>query len=206
MQHLTEEQLIAHYYHDADGASAEEHLTSCDECRAHRDACDRARRSAPHPSEATRMPRDRTRLRWNSAANAAHASIAAIAAALALAFVGGVPWQPGHSSVPALRSLPPPASRHRRPSFGIQNRLLLVVVSDSTVRTDAVELQRRRKHPLMSPRRANAPGVWCTNRFPADGRARARRVSLRSRPEPVLVEFARRLDSRPTKWPSAEVL
>ena len=34
MQHLTEEQLISHYYHDGDAAFAEEHLAVCEECRA----------------------------------------------------------------------------------------------------------------------------------------------------------------------------
>ncbi|HWS73117.1 MAG TPA: hypothetical protein VN605_13455, partial [Thermoanaerobaculia bacterium] len=31
MQHLTEEQLVAHYYRDADAAP---HLEACDDCRA----------------------------------------------------------------------------------------------------------------------------------------------------------------------------
>ena len=35
MQHLNEEQLVAHYYHDDDApAAAEAHLASCPECRA----------------------------------------------------------------------------------------------------------------------------------------------------------------------------
>jgi len=35
MQHLNEEQLVMHHYHDVDGAAAvEQHLASCDECRA----------------------------------------------------------------------------------------------------------------------------------------------------------------------------
>ena len=33
-QHLTEEQLISHYYRDGDAPFAPEHLAACDECRA----------------------------------------------------------------------------------------------------------------------------------------------------------------------------
>src|SRR5205807_2467381 len=37
-QHLTEDQLVSHYYRDGDAPFAPEHLAACDECRAQFDA------------------------------------------------------------------------------------------------------------------------------------------------------------------------
>ena len=69
MQHLNEEQLVAHYYHDDDApAAAESHLAVCTECRAQYETI---RRVLTLVSDAPVPERDDhygdevwTRLRW----------------------------------------------------------------------------------------------------------------------------------------------
>src|SRR5260370_4213046 len=105
MQHLTEEQLIAHYYHDGGGIAAEEHFASCGECRAQFETL----RSVltlidqlPIPERSDTYGQEVwTRLRWKMGKptkvgleSPTHVwrTLSAIAAALAIAFIGGVLW------------------------------------------------------------------------------------------------------------------
>src|SRR5436190_10125579 len=100
MQHLTEEQLIAHYYHDGDSASAEAHLGICAECRAQRDTLRKVLAlidQLPIPERGDSYGEEVwTRLRWKLGSERRRsrvwATISAIAAAIALAFVGGILW------------------------------------------------------------------------------------------------------------------
>src|SRR5258707_15366680 len=100
MQHVTEEQLVLHHYHDGDGAAeVEKHLASCDECRAQFHTLRRVLALV----DAMRIPeRDEhyseevwTRLRWKLGSRRQirrwQVGFAA-AAMLAIAFVSGVLW------------------------------------------------------------------------------------------------------------------
>src|SRR5258706_8763604 len=119
MQHLTEEQLIAHYYHDGDAAPAEEHLASCDECRAQFETLRGVLAlidQLPIPERSDAYGEEVwTRLRWKLGSERRRSrvwgTIAAIAAALAIAFIGGVLWHaptPQNEPAPILAHAPKP--------------------------------------------------------------------------------------------------
>src|SRR6267154_2564473 len=122
MQHLTEEQLVAHYYHDGDAVTAEAHLAACEECRAQLatlrsvlaliDQLPIPEKNAAYGEEVW------TRLRWKLGAKRRRSrvwgTISAIAAALALAFIGGMWWhartQQLSPAVVSAKSIPSPAA------------------------------------------------------------------------------------------------
>jgi hypothetical protein len=100
MQHLNEEQLVLHHYHDGDAqADAEQHLAACDECRAQLTAIRGVLAlvdELPIPDRGDRYGDEVwTRLRWKLGAprrlRTWQASLAA-AAMLAVAFIAGVFW------------------------------------------------------------------------------------------------------------------
>ena len=119
MQHLTEEQLIAHYYHDGDAADAD-HLDTCDECRSQFetlrdvlalvDQLPVPERSAAYGEEVW------TRLRWKLGSERRRSrvwsTIAAIAAALAIAFIGGALWHARTQRLEHLGTLVAHAAQH----------------------------------------------------------------------------------------------
>ncbi|HXA19975.1 MAG TPA: hypothetical protein VN380_23550 [Thermoanaerobaculia bacterium] len=210
MQHLTEEQLIAHYYHDAGAASAEEHLASCDECReqfetlrdvlALVDQLPIPERTGAYGQEVW------TRLRWKLGSERRRSrvwgTIAAIAAALALAFAGGIFWHartqnndPVHSIV-AHAALPGPVQPAAIESAS-KDRLLLVVVSDHLDSSERMLLELSNadaKQPLdVSSESKRAGELVASNRIyrqTAVRRGETRIASLLSDLEPVLVELS----------------
>ena len=137
MQHLNEEQLVMHHYHDVDGAAAvEQHLASCHECRAQFNTLRRVLAlvdEMPVPERGDdysekiwsrlrwRLGSERRRrVRWQSAL--------AAAAVLAVAFFAGQLWH-------ARNTAPPPAAGATQSASIAQqqtthDRLMLIIVSD----------------------------------------------------------------------------
>lgn len=209
MQHLTEEQLIAHYYHDGDAADAD-HLDTCDECRSQFatlrdvlalvDQLPIPERSAAYGEEVW------TRLRWKLGSERRRTrvwgTIAAIAAALAIAFVGGVLW---HARTQRLEhpgtTVAQTAQRGPNQPAAIESaskdRLLLVVVSDHLDSSERMLIELSNadpKQPLdVSAESKRAVDLVASNRIyrqTAARRGETRIASLLSDLEPVLVELS----------------
>jgi hypothetical protein len=212
MQHLTEEQLIAYYYHDADTASAEDHLASCEECRAQFETLRNVLAlvdQLPIPERTDAYGQEIwTRLRWKLGSERRRSrvwgTIAALAAALAIAFVGGSYWQsriqqnivPAHTNVAqsATSAAAQPAAATESAS---KDRLLLVVVSDHLDSSERMLLELSNadaKHPLdVSSESKRAGELVASNRIyrqTAVRRGETRIASLLSDLEPVLVELS----------------
>jgi len=211
MQHLTEEQLIAHYYHDGDAVVAEEHLVSCDECRrqfetlrdvlALVDQLPIPERSEGYGQEVW------TRLRWKLGSERRRSrvwgTIAAIAAALAIAFIGGAFWHARNQQIQQPQAIvahsvtPAPAATNASIGSASKDRLLLVVVSDHLDSSERMLLELSNadaKHPLdVSAQSKRAVELVASNRIyrqTATRRGETRIASLLSDLEPVLVELS----------------
>ena len=211
MQHLTEEQLIAHYYRDGDAAVAEAHLASCDECRAQFATLSDVLAlvdQLPVPERGNAYSDEVwTRLRWKLGSDRRRSrvwgTVAAIAAALALAFVGGVLWH-GRSQqiapprgVIAQRTSTTATTASNSPSTASRDRLLLVVVSDHLDSSERMLLELSNadpKHPLdVTSASKRAGDLVASNRIyrqTATRRGETRIASLLSDLEPVLAELS----------------
>lgn len=209
MQHLTEEQLVSHYYRDGDVAEARAHLATCAECRA---AYERLcgvlalvdqlavpERSDQYGDEVWR------RLRWKLGSPRRRsrmiATISAVAAAIVLAFVGGIFWHSrnaapiGAPGAPAahsqLASTTTPGTEEPR------NKVLMVVVSDHLDSSERMLLEVANadaKRPLdVADESRRAAELVSSNRIyrqTAEQRGETRIASLLSDLEPVLVELS----------------
>jgi hypothetical protein len=213
MQHLTEDQLIAHYYDDGDAASASDHLATCDECRSQLETLRDVLAlidQLPIPAKNDAYGEEVwTRLRWKigSGRNRARVwgTISAIAAALALAFIGGMLWhartqQIQQPSVVVAHNAPSastaaPASNSS--SSSSRDRLLLVVVSDHLDSSERMLLELSNadpKHSLdVTSESKRAGELVASNRIyrqTATRRGETRIASLLSDLEPVLLELS----------------
>jgi hypothetical protein len=212
MQHLTEEQLVAHYYHDGDAVPAEEHLATCEECRAQLatlrsvlaliDQLPIPEKNAAYGEEVW------TRLRWKLGSErrrSVWATISAIAAALALAFIGGMLWHartqqlsPAAVSAKSTPSHAAAAQTVSNSSSAVsRDRLLLVVVSDHLDSSERMLLELSNadaKHPLdITSESRRAGELVASNRIyrqTAARRGETRIASLLSDLEPVLLELS----------------
>lgn len=234
MQHLTEEQLIAHYYHDGDAADAEEHLASCDECRAHFETLRNVLAlidQLPIPERGDAYGEEVwTRLRWKMGKTgegatwdgfsnpsgatvglesptyvrkrSAYGWIAAIAAALAVAFAGGVLWhsrtrQIAHPNTIVAQAAQAGPVRTAAAESASRDRLLLIVVGDHLDNSERMLLELTNadpKHSLdVSSESKRAGELVASNRIyrqTAVRRGETRIASLLSDLEPVLVELS----------------
>ena len=212
MQHLTEEQLIAHYYRDGDAAAAEQHLATCGECSAQLatlrsvlalvDQLPILEKNGAYGEEVW------TRLRWKLGSERRRsrvwATISAIAAALALAFIGGMFWhartQQQSPAVVVAKNAPSPTSTAQTASSSSsvsRDRLLLVVVSDHLDSSERMLLELSNadaKHPLdVTSESRRAGELVASNRIyrqTATRRGETRIASLLSDLEPVLLELS----------------
>ncbi|HEY2093287.1 MAG TPA: hypothetical protein VGJ81_15500 [Thermoanaerobaculia bacterium] len=145
MQHLTEEQLVAHYYSDDDApAAANEHLESCPACAAEFDAISRVLalvKDAPIPERGDDYGEQVwNRLRWRLGAPSRHKQWQwlSVAAVLAMGLCTGVVWNGRHSpreetvrDQQQARVSAPAAGKIAGAAQNSQNqRVLVVVVSD----------------------------------------------------------------------------
>jgi hypothetical protein len=204
MQHLTEEQLVAHYYRDDDApAAANEHLTSCAECAAELDSITRVLalvKEAPVPERGEDYGEQVwTRLRWRLGAPSRRKQWQwlAVAAVLAMGLCTGVVWNGRHSpKEPLVARVAPPAAGATAGAAQNQ-RVLVVVVSDhleasermltdvsnaDPTRTFDAEAQQQRAAELVASNRIY--------RQTAVQRGDERIASVLADLEPILVELA----------------
>ncbi|MEA2339530.1 MAG: hypothetical protein QOE82_3537 [Thermoanaerobaculia bacterium] len=210
-QHLTEEQLVSHYYHDGDTPFAEEHLAVCGECRAQYetlrsvltlvDQLPTPERGDAYGDEVWK------RLRWKLGSNRRRSAYGwmAIAAGLIVAFVGGILWhsrtqqtiQKPQTIVAQTATTTTPAAQTAAIGSASKDRLLLVVVSDHLDSSERMLLEISNadaKHPLDVESQSKRAGeLVASNRIyrqTATRRGETRIASLLSDLEPVLVELS----------------
>jgi hypothetical protein len=210
-QHLTEEQLISHYYRDGDTAFADEHLAVCDGCRAQFETLRRVLDlvdQLPIPERGDAYGGEVwARLRWKLGSNRRRSAYGwmAIAAALIVAFVGGMFWhartQQQSPAVVVAKNTPSPAAAAQTASNSSsavsRDRLLLVVVSDHLDSSERMLLELSNadaKHPLdVTSESRRAGELVASNRIyrqTAARRGETRIASLLSDLEPVLLELS----------------
>jgi len=210
MQHLTEEQLISHYYHDGDAAFAEQHLAVCEECRAQFETLRKVLDlvdQLPIPERGDAYGDEVwTRLRWKLGSNRRRSVYGwmSIAAALIVAFVGGIFWhartQPSEKPQAIVAHAVPAATPAAQPAAiasSSKDRLLLVVVSDHLDSSERMLLELSNadaKHPFdVASESKRAGELVASNRIyrqTAARRGETRIASLLSDLEPVLVELS----------------
>jgi len=204
MQHLNEEHLVAHYYHDDDApAAAASHLLECAECRAQYETIRRVLTlvgDAPVPERGEHYADEVwTRLRWKLGARRRRTqwtSFVAAAAVLAIAFFAGVWWH---------HVAPPPPAEHAAVGGGAtlahaataqaQERVLLVVVGDHLESSERMLAELANANPkntfdVSSDRAANLVASNRMYRQTAANRGDQRIASLLSELEPILVELS----------------
>jgi hypothetical protein len=206
MQHLTEEQLVLHHYHDGDGAAeAEKHLASCAECRAQFETLRRVLElvdSMPIPERGEGYSEQVwTRLRWKLGSERRrlrHWQVGLAAAAmLAIAFIGGILWHQRIATAPGpqlqqIAQVKAPVADQAKP-----NQILLVVVSDHLDQSERMLMELTNadaKHSYdMTEESKRAEDLVASNRMyrlTAQQRGETRIASLLSDLEPVLLELA----------------
>ena len=212
MQHLNEEQLILHHYHDGDGAAAaaiEQHLAACADCRTQYDTLRRVLAlvdSMPIPERGERYGEEVwTRLRWKLGSERRrlrHWRVGfAAAAMLAIAFVSGLLWNQrqggGQAILPVQNRQAGLPVVQKTPDLAQPNQILLVVVNEHLDRSERMLLEvanadARRKLD-MTEESTRAEDLVVSNRLyrqTAEQRGETRIASLLSDIEPVLLELA----------------
>lgn len=218
MQHLTEEQLVEHYYHDhANPAAAEQHLRDCAECRAQYASIrnvlalvtnvelpDRGEEYGTEVWNRLRwkLGRERRRQGWQT--------LLSIAAALVLVFLAGRYWShiadtpaaPQLAGNTTTTATTPTTAVAAAPANGdapnpqAQERLMLVVVSDHLDVSERMLLEVANadiNKGLGDNATLRAEELVASNRIYRQTAARrgdARVASILSDIEPILMELA----------------
>jgi hypothetical protein len=208
MQHLTEQELVLHHYHDEDSpAAVAQHLGACDVCRAEYSSIQRVLAlvdEMPIPERAEGYGEQVwTRLRWRlgSAGRRRNWRTAlAAAAVLAVAFFAGQWWH-AHNVAPANIATGDSDSAASKIAAAnqtdSQNRVLFVVVTDHLDSSERMLLQvvnSDSKRGLdLTNERGRAEELVASNRIyrqTAEQHGDDRLASLLSDLEPVLLEIA----------------
>lgn len=210
MNHLTEDDLVLHHYHDDEApAEVERHLASCPECRKEFDSLQRVLAAVdeiPVPERgAAYGTQVWNRLRWRLGRERRWdwRSIVAAAAVLAIAFVAGALWHARESRVapssPVANAVA--LQKHESP----RDRILLVVVSDHLGSSERMLLDLSNadaKRELdLGDERKRAEDLLASNelyRETALRRGDKRLAAVLSDLEPLLIEIA---NSGPTLSP-----
>ena len=207
MQHLTEQELVLHHYHDDESPAAiAEHLQSCDVCRAEYNAIRRVLAlvdELPVPERGEGYGEQVwTRLRWKLGSESRRRrtwrSMLAAAAVLAIAFFAGEMWHARNaaqrpSAVISPAGQPGVAALHETP----KDRVLLVVVTDHLDSSERMLLQVANADASrgldLSNERERAEELVASNRIyrqTATQRGDDRLAMVLSDLEPVLIEIA----------------
>ena len=204
MQHLTEQELVLHHYHDEDSPSAvAQHLAACDVCRAEYNSIQRVLAlvdEMPMPERADNYGEHVwTRLRWKlgSPRRQTWRSLLAAAAVIAVAFFAGQFWH-ARNAAPTVVTGPSPSGQAAAISkVDPQNRILFVVVTDHLDSSERMLLQvvnSDSKRGLdLTNERGRAEELVASNRIyrqTAEQRGDDRLASVLSDLEPVLLEIA----------------
>ena len=202
MQHLTEEQLVAHYYRDDDApAAAKEHLESCADCAAEFDSITRVLalvKEAPVPERGDDYGEQVwTRLRWRLGAPSRRKQWQwlAIAAVMLMGVCTGVVWNgrhaPKHETIAKNRVAPP------TPAANQNQRVLVFVVSDHLEASERMLTDVSNADPKQDfdaeAQQQRAAELVASNRIyrqTALQRGDERIASLLADLEPILVELA----------------
>lgn len=203
MQHLTEEQLVAHYYRDDDApAAANEHLASCATCAAELDAITRVLalvNDAPVPERGDDYgSKVWTRLRWRLGAPSRRKQWQwlSVAAVMLMGLCTGVVWNVRHTPkgpihIAGVAPAPSPAKSTQN------QRVLVVVVSDHLEASERMLTDLSNADPKQDydseAQQQRAVELVASNRIyrqTALQHGDERIVSLLSDLEPILVELA----------------
>jgi hypothetical protein len=208
MQHLTEQELVLHHYHDDDEpAAVEQHLAACDACRAEYNGIRRVLAlvdGMPLPERGEDYgPQVWSRLRWRLGSEARRRrswqSMLAAAAVLAVAFFAGMLWHARHMATRVAAGVPAGRAAGETPAAtqGSRDRILFVVVSDHLDSSERMLLEVANadaKRALdVSGERKRAEELVASNRIyrqTAAQRGDERLAMLLSDLEPVLIEIA----------------
>jgi hypothetical protein len=207
MQHLTEEQLVLHHYHDGDAAAdIEQHLASCAECRAQSATLRRMLSlvdSLPVPERGERYGEEVwTRLRWKLGSErrrVRHWQVGfAAAAMLIIAFMSGILWHQRSTQTTTALPTQTVAQQVKQPVEPARpSQILLVVVNDHLDQSERMLMEVANadaKHSLdMSESSKRAEDLVASNRMyrlTAQQRGETRIAALLSDLEPVLLELA----------------
>jgi hypothetical protein len=209
MPHLTDEQLVAHYYRDAD---ATPHLEACDDCRAQFETLRRVLAlvdEMPIPERGDGYgDQVWNRLRWRLDRRKGRTWLTALAAAavLALAFFLGR-YVPRDSGVQAPSPAPlvatgttathPDATQAGAPDLNANQRVLVFVVSDHLDSTGRMLMEVANADPKksldISAEQQRAGELVESNRLfrqTAAQRGDARIATLLADIEPILIELS----------------
>ena len=205
MQHLNEEQLVEHYYHDdAAAPAADQHLRACAECRAQYETLRRVLSlvsEAPVPDRGEDYgERVWNTLRWKLERRARRRTwgqLLAAAAAIALAFFAGQLWHARNAATaPAINSASVKVTPAASPDAQ-GDRVLLFVVSDHLDSSERVLLEVANADPhkdldLRSQQERTAELVVSNRMYrqTASQRGDERIAAILSDLEPVLVELS----------------
>ncbi len=207
MQHLTEQELVLHHYHDDESPAAiARHLQSCDVCRAEDNAIRRVLAlvdEMPVPQRGEGYPEQVwSRLRWKLGSEGRRRrtwqSMLAAAAVLAVAFVAGELW---HARNAAPGVAPSPSAARAAEGRGApqtaKDRVLLVVVTDHLDSSERMLLEVANadtKHGLdLSGEQKRAEELVVSNRIyrqTATQRGDDRLAMVLSDLEPILIAIA----------------
>ena len=210
MQHLNEEQLVLHHYHDGDGAAqAEEHLAGCAECRAQFETLRRVLAlvdTLPIPERGEGYSEQVwTRLRWKLGSERRRVRQwqigFAAAAMLAIAFISGILWhqrsQPATApaATASITATAPAAASAQ--DAGKPTQVLLVVVGDHLDASERMLMEvanaDTRRSLNMTEESKRAEDLVVSNRIyrqTATQRGETRIATLLADIEPVLLELA----------------
>jgi hypothetical protein len=204
MQHLTEQELVLHHYHDEDSpAAVAQHLAACDVCRAEYNSIQRVLAlvdELPIPERAdTYGEQVWTRLRWRLGSRSRQGtwrSLLAAAAVIAVAFIAGQWWH-ARNAAPTVVGGDSTASTTIATQAAAKDRILFVVVTDHLDSSERMLLQvvnSDSKRGLdLSNERGRAEELVASNRIyrqTAEQRGDDRLASVLSDLEPILLEIA----------------
>ena len=208
MQHLTEEQLVLHHYHDDDASAvAEQHLRTCGDCSTEYEAIQRVLAivdQAPVPERGDEYGQAVwNRLRWRlERRRRTWPAIAAAAAVLAFVFFAGQWWQLRKTGAPvgvpvAQTMTSPSATAVRTDTVATTGRVLLVVVSDHLDSSERVLAELANADPRRGlgedDGRQRAADLVADNRIyrqSATQRGDRRLADLLADLEPILIELS----------------
>ena len=202
MQHLTEQELVLHHYHDEDSpAAVAQHLAACDVCRAEYSSIQRVLAlvdELPIPERADGYGEQVwTRLRWKlgSPRRQTWRSLLAAAAVIAVAFFAGQLWHARNAAPTVVGGST--ASTTVATQAAAKDRILFVVVTDHLDSSERMLLQvvnSDSKRGLdLSNERGRAEELVASNRIylqTAAQRGDDRLASVLSDLEPILLEIA----------------
>ena len=207
MQHLTEEQLVSHYYHEDESKDSLEHFRACAECQSQYETIRRVLAlvtEAPVPEPAPNFEEQVwNRLRWKLGSQrrrrATWITTAAAAAALTIAFFAGLFWRGNHETSPiaTVTAQGPVQQTASAAPTDHGERILLVVVGDHLDSTERMLMEVANADPqkplTIGDESRRAGELVAENRIyrqTAQSRGNERLASVLAEIEPVLIELS----------------